>query len=147
MHLRPTDAGKDLELEQFEQLEREEVDVESLETRFYASLSMGAGESTTGIQRAKKVYGKQKVNVVVDELKVGDTVLVNAMNNNPSVCVLVSIWKVYDGDEEKWTNLRVHWFSREADLPRHRSQRDILQVRRRYSRMLLALLRREIRVE
>lgn len=126
MYVRKTDPVKDLQPDQYE--DEEDNDVGGLETRFYDSFVPGDGSEST-IKREKGVYGKQKRQATSGRFNVGDTVLMNTVNSRqPSVAVLVAIWKVFSGDEERWTNVRVHWFSRESDLPRHRSHREILEV-------------------
>ena len=53
--------------------------------------------------------------------KVGDTVLLETASREPSVAVIVSIWKVFEGECEDFVNVRLHWFSRLSDLARSSS--------------------------
>lgn len=127
VYVRKTDPVKDLQPDQYE--DEEDNDVEGLETRFYDSFIAGDSIEST-IKREKRVYGRRKPQLATSgRFNVGDTVLMNTVNRKqPSVAVLVAIWKIFINDEERWTNVRVHWFSRESDLPQHRSRRDILEV-------------------
>ncbi|KAF7306437.1 Origin recognition complex subunit 1 [Mycena indigotica] len=80
--------------------------------------------------------------------KVGDTVTVNTMavhngDRKPSVAVIVSMWElVLEDDEEEAEDgdenvgklmVRIHWFLRPSELPRHRAKRECLENEIYYS--------------
>lgn len=106
-------------------------------TTFYGSLSLDA------VTRAPRSYGrllkgKGKVKEVGDEIKLGDTVLVQTAAPRPSLGVVVAMWGVSiergegEGEEEEAETekmrVRLHWFTQPWELPRVRAKHDHLDV-------------------
>lgn len=136
--VRETDVDRDLRALQRQALEDRfgSKGLRGLETRFYASFTRG-DEDNASIKREKKTYGKQKA--AFEEFKVGETVLVKTMSKTTAVGVIVAILKVFAGEQERGSNVLVHWFSRPQELAKLRPHRDVLEVcGTRFERSMLA---------
>ena len=95
------------------------VEDKDLDTRFYDSFT-----------REEMVWGAGGARNLAQwtTYRIGDTVLLETASREPSVSVVVSIWKVFEGEVEKYTNVRLHWFSRPSDLAQYRPDHPALSV-------------------
>jgi origin recognition complex subunit 1 len=129
IHTRPTQPSDLLPDEAFE----------PGETQFYSSL-IKYGLPSRPIVRT---YGKQKSAKAVasgsrtsEAFSVGDTVLVASTARTTSIAVITALWRVVreddeagdDEDPDESMRIRVHWFTRPAQLGGSRQKRDSLPV-------------------
>ncbi len=104
-----------------------------MQTHFLSQFSTTTKLNAGALPR--RVYGKAKArpSLARDELKIGDTVLVElgggSTSREPSVAVVTGVWKVMIGEEVFCVNVGVHWFVRPSQLPRVRAAREHLEVR------------------
>lgn len=120
-----TTVGEDLTGSQFTKVIWK-IEDKDLETRFFDSFTR-----EEAVRRERRVYGKAGRDVAeTTTYKVGDTVLLETSSREPSVAVIVSIWKVFEKEKEQFVNVRLHWFSRLSDLAQYRPDHPALPVSR-----------------
>ncbi|KAI0804824.1 hypothetical protein BC629DRAFT_1211852 [Irpex lacteus] len=134
LHTRNVKVALDLTPDQWDELRG--TDIKTMQTHFLSHHT-----TTTNKLNAptKRVYGKAKArpSLARDELKIGDTVLVElgggSTSREPSVAVVTGVWKVMIGEEVFCVNVGVHWFVRPSQLPRVRAAREHLENEIYYS--------------
>ena len=113
--------------------------IEPGDTHFYSSL-IRHGPPSKPIVRT---YGKQRPSKPVasgskmsETFSVGDTVLVVSPAKTMNIAVIIALWRVVrkedevedDEDPSESMRVRVHWFTRPAQLGASRQKRDCLPV-------------------
>lgn len=112
-----TTVGEDLTGSQFTKVIWK-IEDKDLETCFFDSFT-----------REEKIWRERRVNgQETKTYAVGDTILLETASREPSVAVIVSIWKVFEGEAEVFVNVRLHWFSRLSDLAQYRPDHPALLV-------------------
>lgn len=111
---------EDLAQDQLEMLQRREVSIEDLQTRFHGEFSRSGS-----VRRAARTYGRTSRVAQTQEEKdiyrVGDTVLVDTGARESSIAVLTAIWTIVMDDQALHTNVAMHWFLQPKELPRFRA--------------------------
>ncbi|KAI0081042.1 P-loop containing nucleoside triphosphate hydrolase protein [Panus rudis PR-1116 ss-1] len=128
VHTRRTKA-EDLFPEDIDALNKRDIEIDELETRFFDSYSVA---TKVPAKKPLRTYGKQTRPSIQGsdqdessvEFRVGDAVEVRTSSKDPSVAVITSIWTIVGEDIQQNVRVLVHWFLRPPELPRIRAKRE-----------------------
>lgn len=127
LHIRRSQP-EDFTSNQTEQLQRDDIDIDDLQTHFYNHFTDRGGEI---VNRATRAHGKGSriARGEPENYYVGDTVLVPTMALEPSIAVITGVWTIRENERVLFTNASLHWFLRPKELPNVRARRSSEEVR------------------